>query len=193
MHRSLSGLPGTVLLVTGGAGCALLTAADPHVGVGISGVALAFGLTMMARVPAPRLSFRAMCSAVLALIPGCLAGGLVVYGLVPGLPEGSPFRWSSSAGLAPALAETGLMALFLLVTSGVSRQAMAAALGGMVPAVAGYLLIPWLPGGEAAPAGEAEALARGMLWFWWLMPVAGGIAGRRVSHYLSDHGRGRSG
>ncbi|HGG3697415.1 TPA: hypothetical protein ACJF0N_001412 [Salmonella enterica subsp. enterica serovar Java] len=174
-----SPLPWTVLLVTDGAGCALLTAADPNVGVGISGVALSFGLTMMARVPAPQLSFH-------ALIPGGLIGGLVVYGLLLGLPEGSPFRWSFSVGLA--LAETGLTALFLLVTSGVSRQAMIAALGGMVPAMEGYLLISWLPGGGVAPAGEAEELARGMLCLWWLMPVAGDIAGRWVSHYLSDNG-----
>ncbi|EHB6181766.1 TPA: hypothetical protein ACM4AY_004906 [Escherichia coli] len=181
-----SPLPWTVLLVTDGAGCALLTTAEPNVGVGISGVALSFGLTMMARVPAPHLLFQTINCAVQTLIPGGLIGGLVVYGLLLGLPEGSPFRWSFSVGLV--LAETGLTALFLLVTSGVSRQAMIAALGGMVPAMEGDLLISWLPDGGVAPAGEAEELARGMLCLRWLMPVAGDIAGRWVSHYLSDNG-----
>jgi aquaporin Z len=39
---------GTLWLVLGGCGSAVLAAAVPHVGIGLAGVSLAFGLTIVA-------------------------------------------------------------------------------------------------------------------------------------------------
>ena len=41
---------GTFLLVFGGCGSALISAAFPHLGIGFAGVALAFGLTVLTMI-----------------------------------------------------------------------------------------------------------------------------------------------
>jgi major intrinsic protein len=46
-HRALAEFMGTFWLVLGGCGSAVLAAAFPHVGIGLLGVALAFGLTVL--------------------------------------------------------------------------------------------------------------------------------------------------
>ena len=47
LKRSATELIGTFWLVLGGCGSAVLAAAFPHVGIGLLGVALAFGLTVL--------------------------------------------------------------------------------------------------------------------------------------------------
>lgn len=47
MHKYLAELIGTFWLVFGGCGSAILAAAFPELGIGFTGVALAFGLTVL--------------------------------------------------------------------------------------------------------------------------------------------------
>ncbi len=48
LRRSIAELVGTFWLVFGGCGAAILSAAFPDLGIGFTGVALAFGLTVLA-------------------------------------------------------------------------------------------------------------------------------------------------
>ena len=97
---------GTLWLVLGGCGAAVLAAAFPHVGIGLLGVALAFGLTVMTMAFAighvsgchlnPAVSFglfvggrfpaRDLGPYVIAQVLGAIAGAGVLYVIASGAP-----------------------------------------------------------------------------------------------------------
>ena len=97
---------GTLWLVLGGCGAAVLAAAFPHVGIGLLGVALAFGLTVMTMAFAighvsgchlnPAVSFglfvggrfpaRDLGPYVVAQVLGAIAGAGVLYVIAGGAP-----------------------------------------------------------------------------------------------------------
>ena len=97
---------GTLWLVLGGCGAAVLAAAFPHVGIGLLGVALAFGLTVMTMAFAighvsgchlnPAVSFglfvggrfpaRDLGPYVIAQVLGAIAGAGVLYVIAGGAP-----------------------------------------------------------------------------------------------------------
>jgi len=97
---------GTFWLVFGGCGSAVLAAAFPHVGIGLLGVALAFGLTVLTMayaighisgchlnpavsiglVVAGRFSSKDLVAYVLAQLAGGVAGAGVLYVIASGKP-----------------------------------------------------------------------------------------------------------
>jgi aquaporin Z len=97
---------GTFWLVFGGCGSAVLSAAFPHVGIGLLGVALAFGLTVLTMayaighisgchlnpavsvglVVAGRFSSKDLAAYVLAQVAGGMAGAGVLYVIASGKP-----------------------------------------------------------------------------------------------------------
>src|SRR5579864_3573957 len=104
--RAAAEVFGTFWLVFGGCGSAVLAAAFPHVGIGLLGVALAFGLTVLTMAFAighisgchlnPAVSFGLMVGGrfkagdlpayVLAQVLGGIAGAVVLYLIASGQP-----------------------------------------------------------------------------------------------------------
>ncbi|HVM99612.1 MAG TPA: aquaporin Z [Caulobacteraceae bacterium] len=97
---------GTLWLVLGGCGAAVLAAAFPHLGIGFVGVALAFGLTVVTMAYAighvsgchlnPAISFglfvggrfpgRDLAPYVVAQVLGAIAGASILYVIAAGAP-----------------------------------------------------------------------------------------------------------
>jgi aquaporin Z len=117
MRKWLAEALGTFLLVFGGVGTAVLAAKFPSVGVGLLGVALAFGLALLAGVyalgPISGAHFNPAVSLGLAVsgrfawreLPGYVAaqlvGGVVGAGLVLAIASGQPGGYDAQvAGLA---------------------------------------------------------------------------------------------
>jgi len=103
-RRAIAEFIGTFWLVLGGCGSAVLAAAFPHVGIGLLGVALAFGLTVLTMAFAighisgchlnPAVSFGLMVAGrfraaelpayVIAQVLGAIVAALVLYAIASG-------------------------------------------------------------------------------------------------------------
>jgi aquaporin Z len=104
--RTLAEAVGTFWLVFGGCGAAVLSAAFPHVGIGLVGVALAFGLTLLTMAytigpvsgchinpavsvglcVAGRFPARDLVPYIVAQLAGAVAAALVLYLIAQGQP-----------------------------------------------------------------------------------------------------------
>ncbi len=104
--RATAEFLGTFWLVFGGCGSAVLSAAFPHVGIGLLGVSLAFGLTVLTMayaighlsgchlnpavsiglVAARRFPAADLPAYVVAQVGGALAASSVLYGIASGKP-----------------------------------------------------------------------------------------------------------
>jgi len=165
-QRSTAEFIGTFWLVLGGCGSAVLSAAFPNVGIGLLGVALAFGLTVLTM------------SYAIGHISGChlnpaVSVGLVVGGRFPS-SELIPYEVAQVPG-----AIAGACVLYLIATGTVDFDAT-----GRVLAVAVR--------GEHSPGGYPLTTARltevvltfmflvivggwalGQLWPFWVAPILG--------------------
>jgi len=106
IKRASAEFIGTLWLVLGGCGAAVLAAAFPHLGIGFLGVALAFGLTVVTMAYAighvsgchlnPAISFglfvggrfpaRDLAPYVVAQVLGAVAGAGILYAIASGAP-----------------------------------------------------------------------------------------------------------
>jgi aquaporin Z len=96
--RAIAEFIGTFWLVLGGCGSAVLSAAFPHVGIGLLGVALAFGLTVLTMAFA------------IGHISGCHLNPAVTFGLV----VGGRFKASELPAYVVAQVVGGIVAAALL-------------------------------------------------------------------------------
>ncbi len=146
---------GTLWLVLGGCGSAVLAAAFPQVGIGLLGVALAFGLTVLTMVYA------------IGHISGCHLNPAVTLGLV----AGGRFRGSEALGYIVAQVLGAILAAFLLYLIASGQPGWDLAAKGL--AANGY--------GDGSP-GKYSLLAglvtEVVMTFFFLLVILGATAGR---------------
>src|SRR5512143_3279865 len=99
MRKLTAELIGTFILVFGGCGSAVFAAAFPAVGIGLLGVSLAFGLTVLG------------CAYALGPISGCHLNPAVTVGLA----TAGRFDWKEVPGYVAAQVIGGLVAAGALV------------------------------------------------------------------------------
>ena len=184
---------GTAWLVLGGCGSAVISAAFPDVGIGLLGVSLAFGLTVLTMAYA------------IGHISGCHLNPAVTVGLVVGgrrpssqlLPCVVAQVLGAAAGctmLAGLVAEAVLTFMFLMIILGATD---ARAPAGFAPIEIGLGLtlvhlisIPVTntsvkPARSTGPALFVGGWAIQQRWLFWLAPILGaaaaGFAYRAVS------------
>jgi aquaporin Z len=100
MRKLVAELIGTFVLVFGGCGAAVFSAAFPNLGIGFVGVALAFGLTVLG------------CAYGLGHVSGCHLNPAVTLGLC----AGKRFAWKDAPGYIAAQLVGGIVASFALLT-----------------------------------------------------------------------------
>jgi aquaporin Z len=91
---------GTFWLVLGGCGSAVLAAAFPDVGIGLAGVSLAFGLTVL----------------TMAFALGPVSGGHFNPAVTLGLAAGGRFAWKDAPGYIVAQVVGAILAALVLYT-----------------------------------------------------------------------------
>ena len=120
IKRACAEFIGTLWLVLGGCGAAVLSAAFPHVGIGLLGVALAFGLTVLTMAYAighvsgchlnPAVSFGLFVGGrfpasdlapyIVAQVLGAIAGASILYVIASGAPGFDAHAGFASNGYA---------------------------------------------------------------------------------------------
>ncbi|HTC14204.1 MAG TPA: aquaporin Z [Steroidobacteraceae bacterium] len=150
---------GTFWLVLGGCGSAVLSAAFPHVGIGLLGVALAFGLTVLTMAFA------------IGHISGCHLNPAVTFGLV----VGGRFRAADLPAyvIAQLLGATVAAAVLYLIASGKAGFELGNGLANN-----GY--------GEHSPGGyslEAAFITETVMTFMFLTVILGVTDARAPSGF----------
>ena len=134
-HRLSAEFIGTFWLVFGGCGSAVLAAAFPNVGIGLLGVSLAFGLTVLTMAYAighisgchlnpavsvglcvgGRFPARDLLPYIVAQVLGAIAGAAILYSIASGAPGFDIARGLASNGYAEhSPGQYSLMAGFLM-------------------------------------------------------------------------------
>jgi aquaporin Z len=149
LKRSIAELLGTFWLVFGGCGSAVLAAAFPNVGIGLVGVSLAFGLTVV----------------TMAYAVGAISGGHFNPAVTLGLLAGGRVKAGDVAPYIVAQVAGAVLAAWLLsiIASGNGTDAIA---GGL--ASNGF--------GEHSPGGYSQGVAiltEVLLTFFFLIVILG--------------------
>jgi aquaporin Z len=181
---------GTFWLVLGGCGSAVLAAAFPEVGIGLLGVSLAFGLTVLTMAYS------------IGHISGCHLNPAVTVGLTAGgrFPASDvvPYIVAQVVGgiLGALVTEVVMTAMFLFIIMG-STHGRAPA--GFAPIAIGLGLtlihlisIPVTntsvnPARSTAVALFAGGGHLGQLWLFWVAPILGGAIGGSLYAWLSPN------
>jgi aquaporin Z len=229
-------LLGTFWLVLGGCGSAVLAAnfqPETNLGIGLVGVSLAFGLTVVTGAyalghisgghfnpavtvglwTAKKFEAAKVLPYIVAQVIGAILASLVIWVIAEGNPafvrEGnwlaangfgkdfSPGHYNFASAL---VVELVLTAVFLLVILGVTdRRAPAgfAPLGiGLALTLIHLISIPVTntsvnPARSTGPALLVGSDYLTQLWFFWLVPIAGGVLGALIHRFVSgDHAEG---
>jgi len=202
MRKCLAEAIGTFWLTFGGCGTAVIAAGFPQVGVGLVGVSLAFGLTVLTMAYAighisgchlnPAVTV-GLAAAVLYVIASGAPGFDVAKGFAAnGYGEHSPGHYGLVAGL---VAEILLTMMFLFVIMGATHGRAPV---GFAPIAIGLCLtlinligIPVTnlsvnPARSTGPALFVGGWALAQLWMFWLAPLVGGAVGGVLYRWLSE-------
>jgi aquaporin Z len=161
MRKLAAEFVGTFILVFGGCGSAVFSAAFPSVGIGLLGVSLAFGLTVLG------------CAYGFGHVSGCHLNPAVTIGLC----TGRRFAWKDAPGYIGAQLVGGIVAAGLLVVLLKGRpEGYDAAVSGL--AANGF--------GDHSPGHYdlgAAFLAELILTFIFLTVILGATASRAVAGF----------
>ena len=152
---------GTLWLTLGGCGSAVLAAAFPNVGIGLAGVALAFGLTVLTGAYAlgpisgghfnpavsvglavgGRFSWAELPGYVISQVLGAIVGGGILYAIATGKADANiggfatnGYGTASPGGYgigAAVITEVVMTAIFLIVILGATAKRAAAGFAGL--------------------------------------------------------------
>ena len=191
---------GTFWLVLGGCGSAVLAAAFPNVGIGLLGVSLAFGLTVLTMAYAVgHISgghFNPAAGAVVAggvlyLIASGQAGFDASTGFASnGYGELSPGKYSFSAAL---ICEIVMTMMFLVIILGATDprapQGMAPIAIGLGLTLIHLISIPVTntsvnPARSLGVALYAGAPYLAQVWLFWVAPIIGAVLGAAVYRFI---------
>ena len=216
---------GTFWLVFGGCGSAVLAAAFPDVGIGLLGVALAFGLTVLTmayaighisgchlnpavtlglcaggRFPAKEVLPYAAAQVVGAIIAAyfllIIASGSPSFNLAEaglaanGYGDGSPGGYSMMAGFLIELVLTaGFLIVILGSTDGRAPAGFAPIAIGLALTLIHLISIPVTNTSVNPARSTGVALFTGgmplqQLWFFWVVPIIGGVIGGGLYRWL---------
>ncbi len=235
-RKLIAELIGTFWLVLGGCGSAVLAAnfggdGNP-LGIGLVGVSLAFGLTILTGAYAlghisgghfnpavsvglwagGRFPAGALVPYIVAQTAGAVLAGFVLWQILHGRADAvvdpgsagafatNGFDAMSPGGysmVAAALCEFVLTAMFLVVIMGATEPRAPAAMAPLAIGLALTLIhlisIPVTntsvnPARSTGVALFAGGMAVSQLWFFWVVPVLGGLAGGAVYRWLGGSG-----
>ncbi len=161
MRKLAAELIGTFVLVFGGCGAAVFSAGFPSVGIGLLGVSLAFGLTVLG------------CAYGLGHVSGCHLNPAVTLGLC----AGRRFQWKDAPGYIVAQVVGGVAAAGALVFL------LKSAPGGYDPSAQGLAANGF---GDHSPGGYglgAALFAEVVLTFIFVTVILGATSKRAVAGF----------
>jgi aquaporin Z len=203
---------GTFWLTFAGCGSAVIAAAFPQVGIGLVGVSLAFGLSVvtMAYAIGGRFPAGQIAPYIIAQVIGAIAASALLYVIASGaagfdVSKGfasngygvhSPGQYSEAACF---IMEVVMTMMFLFIIMGATHGSAPA---GFAPLAIGLTLvmihlvsIPVTntsvnPARSTGPALFVGGWALAQLWMFWVAPLIGGVLGGVIYRWLSDQPTG---